>query len=293
MLLLLTGATSPLGTAVAAHFTRAGHHVRGLVRTPDHPAPPTTELVLGDVTDRATLLAAARDIDVAVHCAASHSSDLAEARHVNVTGTERLCDALLASPSRPLLIHISTLSVYDDAAGPDYDEDSPRWTQPDIPYAFTKADAERVVQDAIARGLSAVILRPTMILSMHPRARWGPQAVARARGSDACILPFPELPYTHEDNVVAAIALAARTPAALGRAYNVVDAVADTREYLNAVYTAAGKPTPPIPPDAPRLRFAAERIRRELDWSPGDRWRDFLDLLRRHGGGPDLPRDPE
>jgi nucleoside-diphosphate-sugar epimerase len=280
MLLLLTGATSPLGTAVAAHFTRAGHHVRALVRTPDHPAPPATELVLGDVTDRATLFAAARDVDGAIHCAASHAADLGECRHVNVTGTHHLTDALLACSNRPRLVHISTVSVYDDAAGPDFDEDSPRWTRAESSYGLTKAEAERTIEDAAARGLDAVILRPALILSMHPRSRWGPLAVARARASDACILPFAEVPYTDADSVVAAIALALRTPAARGRAYNVVDAVADTREYLDAVYTAAGKATPAIPPDAPRPRFAAERIRRELDFRPVDRWRERLGELR-------------
>jgi nucleoside-diphosphate-sugar epimerase len=282
MRVFVTGAMSPLGTAVATHFLRAGHHVRGLVRTRDQPSPPGTELLVGDITDSSLLLASSLDVDVAVHCAASHASIFAEAHHVNVEGTRFLCEALLASPARPLLVHVSTVSVYDDGSGPDFDEDSALWSQSDDggAYGFTKAEGERVVGGAAARGLPAVILRPSMILSMHPRARWGRGAVARARESDTCILPFPELPYTHEDNVVAAIELATRTPGARGRAYNLVDAVVDAREYLDVVYDAAGKRAPPIPSDAPRLRFAADRARRELHWRPADRWRDFLARLR-------------
>ena len=282
MRVFITGATSPLGTAVAAHFMRSGHYVRGLARTRDQASPPVTELVVGDITDSSLLLTSSLDIDIAVHCAASHASNLAEAHHVNVEGTRFLCEALLASPARPSLVHMSTVSVYDDGAGPDFDEDSPLWSQPDDggAYGFTKAEGERVVGGAVARGLPAVVLRPSLILSMHPRARWGLGAVARAREPEACILPFAELPYTHEDNVVAAIELAPRTPSARGRAYNLVDAVVDTREYLHAVYDAAGNPAPLIPPDAPRVRFAADRARRELHWRPADRWRDFLAHLR-------------
>ncbi|MEO5770326.1 MAG: NAD(P)-dependent oxidoreductase [Polyangia bacterium] len=280
MLILVTGAASPLGTAVTAHFMSAGHSVRGLVRTLDHPAAISTEILRGDITDPAVVAAAARDVEVAVHCAASHASDLADSRRVNVTGTEFLCEALLASSRTPLLVHISTVSVYDDAAGPDFGEDSALWSHPsDGSYGFTKAEGERAIGDAVGRGLAAVTLRPSMILSLHARARWGAEAVARARASDGWVLPFRELPYTHEDNVVAAIVLATRTPGARGRAYNLVDAVLDTPEYLGAIYAAAGKRPPHIPPDLPRLRFAAERARRELQWRPAQKGRAFLSQL--------------
>jgi len=56
--------------------------------------------------------------------------------------------------------------------------------------------------------------------------------------------------------------------------------VGDTRDYLTVVYGAIGRAPPAIPPDAPRVRFAADRIRRELAWQPAPaRWRRFLDEL--------------
>ncbi len=127
----------------------------------------------------------------------------------------------------------------------------------------------------------STVLRPPLILSTHPRSRWGPLAIARARTEEGCLLPFPELPYVHVDNLVDAIVLAANAPVTGGRAYNVVEGVADTREYLEVIYGAAGRAVPPIPPDAPRVRFAADRVRRELGWAPRDRWREFIDELRR------------
>jgi nucleoside-diphosphate-sugar epimerase len=124
-----------------------------------------------------------------------------------------------------------------------------------------------------------VILRPAVVLSLHARSRWGRLAVARARAEAGCLVPFPELPHVHVDDLVDAVLLAADAADARGRAFNVVAGVADTREYLSAVYGAAGKTPPPVPADAPRLRFAARRIRDELGWAPRARWRDFLDGL--------------
>ena len=131
-------------------------------------------------------------------------------------------------------------------------------------------------------GLPAIIFRPTLILSMHPRSRWGPGAVARARQADRCLLPFRQIPYVHVDNLVQAIALAAHAAAGMkdGRAFNVAEGAGDTAAYLAAVHGAAGRPVLPPPTDAPLLRYPADRIRRELPWAPLDRWSGFLRELR-------------
>jgi len=198
-----------------------------------------------------------------------------------VDGTRCLVEALAAAGRRPRLVHISTVSVYDDAAGPEYDEESALWATTEGAYGFSKAEAERLLRTAAGRDLASIVLRPPLILSMHPRSRWGPLAIARARTEEGCLLPFPELPYVHVDNLVDAIVLAANAPVTGGRAYNVVEGVADTREYLEVIYGAPGRAAPPIPDGAPRLRFAADRVRRELGWAPRDRWREFVDELRR------------
>ncbi len=278
MRVLVTGATGSLGSAVAARFVEEGLRVRAVVR---HGAATGGETVAADLTDRQAIWRTA-DVDVAVHCAAAIGSDLDLCRRVNIEGTQNLVDALVARGCR-LLVHISTITVYDDAhEETEFDEASPTWTTPHDAYGFTKAEAERVALAANAPNFAVVVLRPGAILSMHPRSRWGPLAIQRARDSEESIMPFPELPYVHVDNVVDAIALAMRSPAAHGRAYNVIDGSADTNEYLNAVYGAVGRAPPPIPPEAIRQHFRADRIRRELGWAPADRWREFLGQLATH-----------
>jgi nucleoside-diphosphate-sugar epimerase len=252
---------------VAKRLAASGCRVRGVSRR--------------DLADAAGLFRLVRTSDFVVHCAGVTFGDLAECRRENVDTARSLVTAALAAGCT--LIQMSTISVYDDAGGPTFDETSRLWTLPHAPYGFTKAEAERIVRGGIARGLAAVILRPAMVLSMHPRSRWGPLALQRARASDGPLIPFPELPYVHVDNLADAVLLAAARPPARGRAYNVVDGVGDTTEYLAAVYGAIGLPPPPIPPDAPRLRFAAERIRAELGYAPVDRWREFLVELAQLG----------
>lgn len=274
----MTGANGSVGSAVVERFLRDGDHVHAFVHGPIEP--PGGDVFRGDITDRAALAEAARGVGLVVHCAASMRADLQTNLRVNAEGMRCLVE-VLAAAACPRLVHLSTVSVYDDAAGPDYDEESPLWTSPEGEYGFSKAEAERILVAGSGRELPSVVLRPPLILSMHPRSRWGPLAVARARTEEGCLMPFPELPYVHVDNLVDAVVLAARARQASGRAYNVVEGVADTREYLEAVYGAAGRSAPSIPTDAPRLRFASERIRRELRWSPRDRWREFIGQLHR------------
>ncbi len=279
MRLLVTGATGSLGAAVAARFAAEGHHVRAAVRRGLALA---GETVVADLADRGALFSAAKGVDVTVHCAAA-SGDLDECRRVNVEGTANLLEALVLGGCR-LLVHISTVAVYDSSGGETtFDEERPTWTAPRDAYGFTKAAAERIVLATQRSGLAVAILRPAAILSMDPRSSWGPAAVERARAGEGSFVTSPELAYVHIDNLLDAIGLAVRTPAAGGRSYNVVDGSGDTCEYLDAVHRAARLPAPPTSARGPGVCYPTDRIRRELGWAPRERWHDFLDELARHG----------
>src|SRR5579875_3581173 len=98
---LVTGATGFIGGHLAERLAREGHRVRCLVR----PSSDTTrlrraglELATGDLTDAASLRAAARGCRYVVHCGAlvSDWATVPEIRRANVTGTRNALEAALA-----------------------------------------------------------------------------------------------------------------------------------------------------------------------------------------------------
>jgi nucleoside-diphosphate-sugar epimerase len=272
----LTGATGAVGSAVLAHVARAGAQVRSLVRRRDA-TPMVGGAVVGSLADRAALEALATGADVVVHCAAALSDDPAECRRTNVEGTRNVAEAARSAGAK--LVHVSTASVYDHARARAFDEGSPLVAGPPDDYGRSKAEAERVIGEVARGGLRSVILRPVVVLSMHPRSYWGPLALARARSEPGPIVPFAEVPYVHVDNLAEAVVLAAASDAAVGRAYDVIDGYGPAGEYLRAIAAAVGRPAASLPPDAPTFRYAGDRIRAELGYAPADRWSEFLSQL--------------
>ncbi len=77
-------------------------------------------------------------------------------------------------------------------------------------------------------------------------------------------MPVALVPYVHVDNLAQAVVMASSNHVATGRTYNVIDGYAPTGEYLRAVCAAAEIPARVLPPDAPTVRYAGDRIRHEL-----------------------------
>lgn len=272
----LTGATGAVGSTVLAHLTRTGAQVRSLVRRAV-PAPAVGEAVVGSLEDPAALEALASGAGVLVHCAAALSDDPDECRRTNVEGTRNVAEAARSAGAR--LVHLSSASVYDHRQSLSLDEDSPLVSGPPDDYARSKAEAERVVAALEGDGLTAVILRPVVVISMHPRSYWGPLALDRARRETRPIVRIAEVPYVHVDNLAEAVLLAATSDAAAGRAYDVIDGYGPAADYLAAVDAALGRPATALPARAKTVRYAGERIRRELGYAPVDRWPEFIRLL--------------
>jgi len=279
--ILVTGGSGAVGSAVACRLAAERRVVRSISRHGWSGLPASVEQLQVDVADRAGMGRALEGMDAVVHCSAVGAPDLATCRRTNVDGVAILLEAMDSARCRRL-VHISTVAVYDHRRGTAFDEESPLWTEPLDAYGFTKAEGERLVRAAERSGLAAVILRPVVVLSMHPTSHWGPRALDRARDSAGPLWPLAEMPFVDVENLVDAILLALTDPRAIGRAYNVVDGTAPTSEYLAAVSAAIGRPLEHPPPDAPRLVFSGERLRRELGYSPENRWKRFLEELRGH-----------
>jgi dihydroflavonol-4-reductase len=148
MLVYVSGASGFVGSHVVAALEGRGATVR-------------TERV--DVLDAAGLERVLRGCDAVVHAAALYSYDDEPGRleAVNVRGTETILAAAVRAGVRRF-VHTSTAGTCGPVAGRAATErDAPPPWELTVPYKRTKIAAERLVLDAVRRGLDAVVVNPT------------------------------------------------------------------------------------------------------------------------------------
>lgn len=184
-MLMVTGATGYLGSALVDLAVRRGEKVRAAVRDPGRAAgllPDGVELVAADLGDQSSLERAARGCSAVLHVAGTVGHVLAETRKGNVEGTRRMLAAAIAA-GVPRFVHTSSSATLLTADGVMAEEPSGPPAMTDA-YSSTKAEAEALVLDAARAGLEAVVVNPVNIYGPSPR---GPLSynglfVAAARG---------------------------------------------------------------------------------------------------------------
>jgi dihydroflavonol-4-reductase len=166
-LVLVTGASGFVGSAISNAARGAGYRVRALVRTssPRINIHPDEEVVIGDIRDRASLVPALRGVRYLMHAAADYrlwSPVPGEIVHTNLEGTRHLMEeALRAGVERIVYTSsVATLDLRDDGPA---DESHPLPESKAIgAYKKSKVVAERLVEDMVKRlGLPAVIVNPS------------------------------------------------------------------------------------------------------------------------------------
>jgi len=155
--ILLTGANGVIGTLAQGALGARGWSVRPYdltypAGTPGH----------GDIRDRAALDDALAGCAGVIHLAAISrvlwgENDPANCLDVNVGGTRTVLDAVEASPNRPWVLFMSSREVYGNPARLPVREDDP--FAPVNTYGRSKAQGERLVMEARARGTQVGILR--------------------------------------------------------------------------------------------------------------------------------------
>ena len=166
-LILVTGASGFVGSAVAAALRRADYRVRILVR----PSSPRTnvdsrdDLVIGDILDRASVAAALGGARYLVHAAADYrlwAPSYDDLIRTNVEGTRIVMEeALRAGVER--IVHTSSVATLDLRGDGPADESRPLPADEAIgAYKRSKVLAERLVEEMVQRDrLPAVIVNPS------------------------------------------------------------------------------------------------------------------------------------
>jgi dihydroflavonol-4-reductase len=293
MRVAVTGATGFLGSHLARGLIDAGHHVVGVVRTPERGAwlePLGVELRRADLAEPDALREAFAGADAVVSNAAPSvvtevDGDLDRFVRAECDAVNNVVDAAL-SAGVPRLVHISSVAVYrvlrpNCTVGEDHARRAPGQRR-DLVHLVTragypecKARAEDIVWDAVSRGLRPTVLRPGPVYgSRDPKltARYLRAAAARVR-----VVPTVRVPHVHAGDVAAAVCGALANDHSVGRAYNVTGPPASLLDVARAVRDAAGARTWLIPLPVP-LWLGWDNRAAESDL--GVRYRALADGIR-------------
>jgi dihydroflavonol-4-reductase len=165
---LVTGGTGFVGAHVVRALLAEGRAVRCLVRQEsrrDSLKGLDVEIVVGDVTDIASLNAAMAGVSTLYHCAADYrlwAKDPAELDRVNVGGTEKVLAAAAQFHVAKVVYTSSVGALGLKSDGSPADEATPVERKEVVGrYKKSKYDAERVAQSWAERGLPVVIVNPS------------------------------------------------------------------------------------------------------------------------------------
>jgi nucleoside-diphosphate-sugar epimerase len=309
---LVLGGTGFIGQALVRRLRAAGVVTRLLVRPGSHRAAalaqPGVEVVVGDITEPATLDAALSGVQHVYHLARGTGSTWDDYLREDVTPTRRLAE--LCAARGVWLYYTSSIAIYDGGRdGEVIDE-----TTPPCPhalranvYARAKAENERLLAGLHReRGLKLVIFRPGIVIgaggSLQPAGvgAWPSDTLCRPWGGGGHALPFVLV-----DDCADAMVRASLVDGLAGESFNLVGSAPLTGNgYLDALERAAGVTIrrAPLPAwwlfarslakwaalkllgkaarEAPSYRyfdglvrvrrasFGNERARRRLGWSP-------------------------
>jgi len=167
---LVTGASGFIGCRLSErlHFG-SDWTPRALIRTPGRAvrlARMPIEFAIGDLSSPTDLARALEGCDAVVHAGIGTSWRESERVAVNVRGTRNLVEAALRAGVKRF-VHISTIALYGEHANGTITEETPLRPRKGWDYAESKYAAEQIVLEAAARGLPAIVLRPSVVYGPH------------------------------------------------------------------------------------------------------------------------------
>ena len=168
---LVTGATGCVGANVVAALLARGYDVRAMHRATsslDALDGLDPELVIGDILDPPSLVAATEGCALVLHIAAVSDywrTPAERVYRVNVEGTRNVLAAALAAGVERL-VYTSSIGALGVPPPGQFLDESSIFNLPShrFPYGHSKHLAEQAVREVIARGLDAVIVNPTGVI---------------------------------------------------------------------------------------------------------------------------------
>jgi len=168
-MILVTGASGFVGSAVARHLVQAGQQVRALVRPTSmliNLAHLSVEIVEGDLGDPDSVARAMSGVRFLFHVAADYrlwARDPQDIVRTNVDGTRTVMNAALRAGVERIVYTSSVATLKARPDGRPSDETFPLDAQSAVgAYKYSKVIAERAVETMVAKqGLPAIIVNPS------------------------------------------------------------------------------------------------------------------------------------
>jgi dihydroflavonol-4-reductase len=268
-LLLVTGASGFVGSAIAMASRRVGYRVRVLVRSssPRGNIQPDDEVFIGDIRERASLANALHGVRYLIHAAADYrlwSRTPSEIIRTNAEGTRCVMEeALRAGVER--IVYTSSVATIALRDGTPADESSPLSEHDAIgAYKKSKVIAERLVEGMVQRQrLPAVIVNPsTPIGPRDVKPTPTGRIIVEAASGRMPAFVDTGLNLVHVDDVAAGH-LAALTRGTIGERYILGGENVYLRDMLAEIARVVGRTPPrvrlPIAPLYP-LAVVAEGV---------------------------------
>jgi nucleoside-diphosphate-sugar epimerase len=280
MEILVTGGTGFLGRHTVRGLLAQGHRVRVMGRNfadTEFMLQSGAVPVVADLRDRAAVVAACRGVYAVVHAGAL-SAPWGPARNfheINVGGTASVLAGCKAHGVRRLIYVSSPSVVFDGRDHVDLREDAPYPRRFTSVYSLTKKLGEDLVNGAFRAGwIESVIVRPKAMFGPGDQALL-PRLVEVARRKRLPRIGDGRnlVDLTYVENVVHALGLALRSPAAPGNTYTITNGEhVPLWPTVRGVLTRLGLPADMRPLPLP-LALAAAKL---MEASAGVRGREPL-----------------
>lgn len=241
----VTGTTGFIGQALVRRLLEEGNSVSILTRDPDKvPLEWKNKVFIlkGDLSDKELRLP--DGIEVVFHCA-GEIKDETKMFSAHVTGTENLCAAARGNRIRHW-VQLSSVGAYGPRLMGVVMEETP--LKPAGIYETTKVRSDKLVTDAARNGAFTLsILRPSNIFGPTMKNRSLFQMISMIDKGLFFFIgrPGASANYIHVDNVVEALILCGKAPAAKGQIYNLSD-YRNIEEFTVIISNELKKPCPKI-----------------------------------------------
>jgi predicted dehydrogenase/nucleoside-diphosphate-sugar epimerase len=239
--ILVTGGSGFLGTALLRSLATSGESVRVLARRAplnEFASNPRISYLQGDLGQPEVVERAMEGIETVYHVGAAMNGWWEDYQAGTLHGTRNVAESARRHGVKKV-VYVSSLSVLEYITlktGQRVDETAALEREPQRRgfYTQSKLEAERIVVDAISRGLNAVIVRPGQIFGRGAE-QFAPYGTISMAGRWFVMgNGKTELPLVYVDDVVDALILAAKTDAADGKIVQLVDPKSvNQREYVS------------------------------------------------------------